>query len=183
MVPGARVTVASAMASQTLDILVCDDESSLREALRQSFQREGHRVVGRGRRPLGDRPREHAALRRRAARHRARTGQPGRLRGLPRASRQAQSRGRDHAHGARQRGRCGPRPRGRGRRLRDQAVPPGRAAQPHPRGAAAGRLGRRPRGRAAAHRPARARSRPARRKARRASRSTSPSRSSRSSTS
>jgi DNA-binding response OmpR family regulator len=39
------VTVASAMPSQTLDILVCDDESSLREALRQSFQREGHRVV------------------------------------------------------------------------------------------------------------------------------------------
>jgi DNA-binding response OmpR family regulator len=33
------------MASQTLDILVCDDESSLREALRQSFQREGHRVL------------------------------------------------------------------------------------------------------------------------------------------
>src|SRR4051812_32435780 len=40
------VTVASRMASQALDILVCDDESSLREALRQSFQREGHRVVG-----------------------------------------------------------------------------------------------------------------------------------------
>jgi DNA-binding response OmpR family regulator len=39
------VTVASAMPSQTLDILVCDDESSLREALRQSFQRAGHRVV------------------------------------------------------------------------------------------------------------------------------------------
>jgi DNA-binding response OmpR family regulator len=34
------------MASQALDILVCDDESALREALRQSFQREGHRVVG-----------------------------------------------------------------------------------------------------------------------------------------
>ena len=33
------------MASQTLDILVCDDESSLREALRQSFAREGHRVL------------------------------------------------------------------------------------------------------------------------------------------
>jgi DNA-binding response OmpR family regulator len=33
------------MVSQTLDILVCDDESSLREALRQSFQREGHRVL------------------------------------------------------------------------------------------------------------------------------------------
>jgi DNA-binding response OmpR family regulator len=33
------------MASPTLDILVCDDESSLREALRQSFQREGHRVL------------------------------------------------------------------------------------------------------------------------------------------
>ena len=33
------------MASQTLDILVCDDESSLREALRQSFEREGHRVM------------------------------------------------------------------------------------------------------------------------------------------
>jgi DNA-binding response OmpR family regulator len=33
------------MPSQTLDILVCDDESSLREALRQSFEREGHRVL------------------------------------------------------------------------------------------------------------------------------------------
>jgi DNA-binding response OmpR family regulator len=33
------------MASQALDILVCDDESSLREALRQSFEREGHRVL------------------------------------------------------------------------------------------------------------------------------------------
>jgi DNA-binding response OmpR family regulator len=33
------------MGLQTLDILVCDDESSLREALRQSFQREGHRVL------------------------------------------------------------------------------------------------------------------------------------------
>ena len=33
------------MASPTLDILVCDDESSLREALRQSFEREGHRVL------------------------------------------------------------------------------------------------------------------------------------------
>jgi DNA-binding response OmpR family regulator len=32
------------MVAQSLDILVCDDESSLREALRQSFQREGHRV-------------------------------------------------------------------------------------------------------------------------------------------
>jgi DNA-binding response OmpR family regulator len=33
------------MADATMDILVCDDESSLREALRQSFEREGHRVV------------------------------------------------------------------------------------------------------------------------------------------
>jgi DNA-binding response OmpR family regulator len=33
------------MAVQTLDILVCDDDSSLREAIRQSFQREGHRVL------------------------------------------------------------------------------------------------------------------------------------------
>jgi DNA-binding response OmpR family regulator len=33
------------MSSQTLAILVCDDESSLREALRQSFERAGHRVV------------------------------------------------------------------------------------------------------------------------------------------
>ena len=33
------------MSAQTLDILVCDDESSLREALRQSFEREGHRVM------------------------------------------------------------------------------------------------------------------------------------------
>src|SRR3981189_277111 len=36
--------VSEQMTVQTLDILVCDDESSLREALRQSFQREGHRV-------------------------------------------------------------------------------------------------------------------------------------------
>jgi DNA-binding response OmpR family regulator len=33
------------MPRQALDILVCDDESSLREALRQSFQREGHHVL------------------------------------------------------------------------------------------------------------------------------------------
>jgi DNA-binding response OmpR family regulator len=39
------------MDAQNLDILVCDDESALREALRQSFEREGHRVmaVGEGR--------------------------------------------------------------------------------------------------------------------------------------
>ena len=40
-----EVTIGSPMATQTLDILVCDDESVLREALRQSFQREGHRVL------------------------------------------------------------------------------------------------------------------------------------------
>src|SRR5437764_8908249 len=33
------------MNAQHLDILVCDDEPSLREALRQSFEREGHRVL------------------------------------------------------------------------------------------------------------------------------------------
>jgi DNA-binding response OmpR family regulator len=33
------------MVAQNLDILVCDDESSLRDALRQSFEREGHRVL------------------------------------------------------------------------------------------------------------------------------------------
>jgi DNA-binding response OmpR family regulator len=33
------------MATQVLDILVCDDESELREALRQSFKREGHNVL------------------------------------------------------------------------------------------------------------------------------------------
>jgi DNA-binding response OmpR family regulator len=33
------------MTAQTLDILVCDDESVLREALRESFRREGHRVL------------------------------------------------------------------------------------------------------------------------------------------
>jgi len=33
------------VAAQTLDILVCDDESALREALRESFRREGHRVL------------------------------------------------------------------------------------------------------------------------------------------
>jgi DNA-binding response OmpR family regulator len=38
-------TVATAMVGQTLDILVCDDESALREALRQLFAREGHRVL------------------------------------------------------------------------------------------------------------------------------------------
>jgi len=32
-------------ADTTLDMLICDDESQLREALRQSFEREGHRVV------------------------------------------------------------------------------------------------------------------------------------------
>jgi DNA-binding response OmpR family regulator len=33
------------MGEQTLDILVVDDESALRETLRQSFQRQGHRVL------------------------------------------------------------------------------------------------------------------------------------------
>jgi DNA-binding response OmpR family regulator len=33
------------MTARNLDILVCDDESALREALRQSFEREGHRVL------------------------------------------------------------------------------------------------------------------------------------------
>jgi DNA-binding response OmpR family regulator len=31
--------------AQVLEILVCDDDSSLREALRQSFERAGHRVM------------------------------------------------------------------------------------------------------------------------------------------
>jgi DNA-binding response OmpR family regulator len=38
-------TVDADVPAQALDILVCDDESSLREALRQSFEREGHRVL------------------------------------------------------------------------------------------------------------------------------------------
>jgi DNA-binding response OmpR family regulator len=38
-------TVSAGMAAQTLDILVCDDDSTLREALRQSFERAGHRVL------------------------------------------------------------------------------------------------------------------------------------------
>src|SRR3954452_17366195 len=38
-------TVPSERVAQHLDILVCDDEPSLREALRQSFEREGHRVL------------------------------------------------------------------------------------------------------------------------------------------
>lgn len=33
------------VAPSSMDVLVCDDESALREALRQSFEREGHRVV------------------------------------------------------------------------------------------------------------------------------------------
>jgi DNA-binding response OmpR family regulator len=33
------------MVAHNLDILVCDNEPSLREALRQSFEREGHRVM------------------------------------------------------------------------------------------------------------------------------------------
>ncbi len=33
------------MSAETLSILVCDDESELREALRQSFERDGHRVL------------------------------------------------------------------------------------------------------------------------------------------
>ena len=36
------------MTAQTLEILVCDDDSSLREALRQSFERAGHRVLAVG---------------------------------------------------------------------------------------------------------------------------------------
>jgi DNA-binding response OmpR family regulator len=41
----AAVAVSSAVESHALDILVCDDESSLREALRESFQRAGNRVL------------------------------------------------------------------------------------------------------------------------------------------
>src|SRR3982074_2895676 len=33
------------MPGQNLDILVCDDEPALREALTESFEREGHRVL------------------------------------------------------------------------------------------------------------------------------------------
>ena len=33
------------IADATIDMLVCEDESELREALRHSFEREGHRVV------------------------------------------------------------------------------------------------------------------------------------------
>ncbi len=33
------------MTAHTLEILVCDDDSALREALRQSFERAGHRVL------------------------------------------------------------------------------------------------------------------------------------------
>src|SRR5690242_19005201 len=33
------------MTGQVLEILVCDDDSTLREALRQSFERAGHRVM------------------------------------------------------------------------------------------------------------------------------------------
>ena len=33
------------MSEETLSILVCDDESELREALRQSFERDGHQVL------------------------------------------------------------------------------------------------------------------------------------------
>ena len=36
------------MSEETLSILVCDDESELREALRQSFERDGHRVLAVG---------------------------------------------------------------------------------------------------------------------------------------
>ena len=60
------------MVAQNLDILVCDDEPSLREALRQSFEREGHRVMAVPDGPRGDRPGQHAALRHPAARRRAR---------------------------------------------------------------------------------------------------------------
>jgi DNA-binding response OmpR family regulator len=38
-------SVREDMVAQNLDILVCDDEPALREALRQSFEREGHRVM------------------------------------------------------------------------------------------------------------------------------------------
>src|SRR3954467_9552012 len=42
---GAARGYRSTMAAETLDILVVDDESALREQIRRLFEREGHRVV------------------------------------------------------------------------------------------------------------------------------------------
>src|SRR3954452_1681333 len=42
---GAARGYRSTMAAETLDILVVDDESALREQIRRLFERDGHRVV------------------------------------------------------------------------------------------------------------------------------------------
>ena len=69
-------TVREDMVAQNLDILVCDDEPPLREALRQSFEREGHRVMAV---PDGRSAIDRASTQQfdvAAARHRARPGSP-----------------------------------------------------------------------------------------------------------
>ena len=143
--PPARYCPSGMQTASALDILVVDDDAPLRDMLTRSFEREGHRVTA-----VADGARG------------ARTGRPssdfdvvlldvalgagpGRPRRRPRAARAPQRRADHHAHRARQRGRRRPGPRGRRRRLRHQAVRPGRAAQPHPRRAA-------PRARAASSR-------------------------------
>ena len=122
---------------------------------------------GGGRRARGDRSRQHRSIRHRPARRRARSG-TGRLRGVPDAARPPQRRPDHHAHRAGFRGRRGARPRGGSRRLRHQAVRAGRAAQPDPGRAPAGRHARDGR-RGAGGRADRARPRPARGDDRRAS--------------
>ncbi len=139
-VPG---TVSPGMTSQTLDILVCDDDSSLREALRQSFERAGHRVLA-----VAD---GRSAIDRASTQHfdvvlldvSLGPGSPDgyevcrelreRRNGVAVIMLTALDSEADAVLG----------PRGRRRRLRDQAVPPGRAAQPDPRGAARALPGRR----------------------------------------
>ena len=121
-----------------LDILVVDDESELREQLRRLFARDGHRVtaVADGRSAIDRASTDRYDI---VLLDVALGGGPGRLRRLPHAARPAQRGADHHAHRPRQRGRRRPRPRGRRGRLRDQAVRPGGAAQPHPRRAAARR--------------------------------------------
>jgi DNA-binding response OmpR family regulator len=42
---GERPVACAPVTSSSIRLLICDDESSLREGLRQSFERQGHRVV------------------------------------------------------------------------------------------------------------------------------------------
>ena len=99
-------------ADASLNILVVDDESDLREMLTRSFSREGHRVlaVADGRAAIDRASTEHFDI---VLLDVALGAGPGRLRGVPDAARAAQRRADHHADRAGLRGRRRARPGGR----------------------------------------------------------------------